>query len=578
MPVENSTPNRDYQLPYEFNELKDDVSRVIAALMAIDLDIANVFIALAGKAAGVHSHAITDVTGLAAALEAKLASAERGIANGVASLDASGKVPSTQLPTALFGALAYQGTWNANTNTPTIPAASSSNKGYYFKVSVAGSTAISGINDWKIGDWIVSNGTAWDKVDNTERVQRVAGLEGDISVASLRSALASVVKTGDTMTGPLSVPAGGTGSQVIRASEVPAHAFKLISTIAGTNSNLNDYTAPGLYHQNLSAGATAGENYPSAQAGLLIVHESPTAFVYQTYVTYGSDSTIYFRAKYQTNWYPWRTVIDSRGGSFEGGISFGSEWAAAANNLSRHIALYGSTVGINAYNNGMNHVVEDGYTFAWYQGGSRAALISAASHFYSKGNMYVGGVRTSNGPATLGFKTFSSGAYDTASIVATGGTSGDTGSATLSALCSEFQINGNIVLHSGDLVSQAEAEAGVATEPRVWSAERVRQAALAAQGVEQAWQNVLASRAYNTVYQNTTGKPITVNINAQDSQSTAIYMEVSADNATWTRVGWVIGFGNGGGRSNITTIVPDGWYYRLGTGIGSTINIWAELR
>lgn len=47
---------------------------------------------------GPHTHAEADVTGLTAALAAKQATSEKGQANGYASLDASGKVPSAQLP------------------------------------------------------------------------------------------------------------------------------------------------------------------------------------------------------------------------------------------------------------------------------------------------------------------------------------------------------------------------------------------------------------------------------------------------------------------------------------------------
>ncbi|RWM29785.1 hypothetical protein [Mesorhizobium sp.] len=178
MPVENVTPNRGYQLPDLSNDLADDVFRLISAFSAIDVDVANMLVAIGQRALELHSHVISDVTGLQAALDAKQNENEKGNANGYASLDSTGKVPSAQLPSALFGALSYQGTWNANTNTPTMPAASSANKGQYYKVDTAGATNVSGITDWQIGDWIVSNGTSWDKIDNTDQVNSVAGLQG----------------------------------------------------------------------------------------------------------------------------------------------------------------------------------------------------------------------------------------------------------------------------------------------------------------------------------------------------------------------------------------------------------------
>lgn len=193
MPVENTTANRGYQLPDASNDIADDVYRLIAGLEAIDIDVAGLLASLAGKAAAIHTHVIADTTGLQSALDAKEAVANKGVANGYASLDGTGKVPSAQLPAAVFGALAYQGVWNANTNTPTIPAASSANKGYYYKVTTAGTTTIDGESDWKAGDWIVSNGTSWDKADHTDQVMSVAGLVGTISAAALKAALAIAI-------------------------------------------------------------------------------------------------------------------------------------------------------------------------------------------------------------------------------------------------------------------------------------------------------------------------------------------------------------------------------------------------
>jgi hypothetical protein len=102
-----------------------------------------------------------------------------GVANGVATLDGSGKVPVSELPAAVLGALSYQGTWNASTNTPTL-ASGVGTKGYYYVVSVAGSTNLDGVTDWLIGDWAVYNGTAWQKVDNTDQVTSVNGQTGTV--------------------------------------------------------------------------------------------------------------------------------------------------------------------------------------------------------------------------------------------------------------------------------------------------------------------------------------------------------------------------------------------------------------
>jgi hypothetical protein len=116
----------------------------------------------------------TDITGLGTA-----STKDAGSPLGVATLDAGGKVPVSELPAAVLGALSYQGTWNASTNTPTLTS-STGTKGYYYVVSVAGNTNLDGITDWLVGDWAVYNGTVWQKVDNTETVTSVNGQTGAV--------------------------------------------------------------------------------------------------------------------------------------------------------------------------------------------------------------------------------------------------------------------------------------------------------------------------------------------------------------------------------------------------------------
>jgi hypothetical protein len=116
----------------------------------------------------------TSITGLGTA-----STKDSGVANGVATLDGSGTVPISQLPAAVIGALSYQGTWNASTNTPTLTS-SVGTKGYYYVVNVAGSTNLNGITDWQIGDWAVYNGSAWQKIDNTDAVTSVNGYTGTV--------------------------------------------------------------------------------------------------------------------------------------------------------------------------------------------------------------------------------------------------------------------------------------------------------------------------------------------------------------------------------------------------------------
>ena len=136
-------------------------------------DVGTIGLAYGGTGATTDSGARTSLgLGTAAVLNA-------GVAGGVATLDGSGTVPTSQLPGAVLGGLNYQGTWNASTNVPTL-ASSVGSKGYYYVVSTAGSTNLNGITDWKIGDWAVYDGSTWQKVDNTDAVSSVNGFTGAV--------------------------------------------------------------------------------------------------------------------------------------------------------------------------------------------------------------------------------------------------------------------------------------------------------------------------------------------------------------------------------------------------------------
>ena len=118
------------------------------------------------------------------------------VGESVASL-VDGKVPTSQLPSAILGALSYQGTWDASTNSPAVPAATSSNKGWYYVVSTAGTSSVDGVADWEIGDWVVSSGTGWGKIDNSDKVSSVAGKTGVVTLTKSDVGLSNVDNTSD---------------------------------------------------------------------------------------------------------------------------------------------------------------------------------------------------------------------------------------------------------------------------------------------------------------------------------------------------------------------------------------------
>ena len=176
----------------------------------------------------------TDITGLGTA-----STKDAGSPLGVATLDAGGKVPVSELPAAVLGALSYQGTWNASTNTPTLTS-STGTKGYYYVVSVAGNTNLDGITDWLVGDWAVYNGTVWQKVDNTETVTSVNGQVGAVvlTASDVGAQPAGTYVTSVSATSPVTSSGGTTPTIAMPAANGTTNGY-LTSTDWTTFSTIS---------------------------------------------------------------------------------------------------------------------------------------------------------------------------------------------------------------------------------------------------------------------------------------------------------------------------------------------------
>jgi hypothetical protein len=159
---------------------------------------------------------------------------------------------------SIGGGLSYQGTWNATTNTPTL-ASSTGTNGYYYIVATAGSTNLNGITDWKIGDWLLFNGSVWQKIDQSETLQSITSSDGSIIVTTTGSTAdlsvsqtspASVLveqvrnSTGATLTKGTAVYISGATGQLPTVSKAlatsdstSAQTLGLITTDLANNSN-----------------------------------------------------------------------------------------------------------------------------------------------------------------------------------------------------------------------------------------------------------------------------------------------------------------------------------------------------
>lgn len=128
----------------------------------------------------------------------------------------SGKISLSVIPDSVLGQLEYIGTWNATTGTAvsdTRPNIEDGNtkrlyrKGDYYIVKTAGTKlpdtkTITELDGLQIGDWIVYNGTTWDKIDNTDYIKTVAGISpknGDVTIDDIVDALNKKSLTATTL-------------------------------------------------------------------------------------------------------------------------------------------------------------------------------------------------------------------------------------------------------------------------------------------------------------------------------------------------------------------------------------------
>ena len=232
--------NGDYNAGQITNTPAGNIAAVTVQAALNELD--------AEKAALVHTHPVADVSDMSAnartfnqaanyaAMRTALglgSAAVEGVsqtsaANRVVQALGTGKIDTSFLPDSVLGQLEYQGTWAAATNSPAIPAASTANKGWFYVASnsVAAGHGYANIPNiaYDTGDWIVSNGTSWDKVDNTDAVSTVFGRLGAIVAAN-----------GDYNAGQITnTPAGNIAAVTVQAAlnELDAEKAALVHTHA----------------------------------------------------------------------------------------------------------------------------------------------------------------------------------------------------------------------------------------------------------------------------------------------------------------------------------------------------------
>jgi hypothetical protein len=166
-------------------------------------------------------------SGIYNALDTKIDLSEKGAINGVATLDGSGKIPSSQLT---VDAVEYKGTWNPDTNTPTLTNGVG-NTGDLYVASTSGTTDFGAGNiTFKSGDWVIYNGSEWEKSVNSNLVDSVFGRTGVVTAQS-----------GDYTSTLITNSSTVTGATVTNALDnLQSDIDSLESATTGINNTLND--------------------------------------------------------------------------------------------------------------------------------------------------------------------------------------------------------------------------------------------------------------------------------------------------------------------------------------------------
>jgi len=153
------------------------------------------------------------------------------VAGLVPQLDGSGKISMSQIPASLQGALNYQGTWNASTNSPDLTQSQYKQKGFYFVVSTPGSTSLDGHGDWLSGDLAIYDGSTWDKVSGNDSevisVNNVSPVNGNVTLTP-----SSIGAIGTAAINAINGVAGLNGTAQIGTLQLPVATTEAIGAIS----------------------------------------------------------------------------------------------------------------------------------------------------------------------------------------------------------------------------------------------------------------------------------------------------------------------------------------------------------
>jgi hypothetical protein len=183
-------------------------------------------------------------------------------------------ISTLSVNTAVLGAVIYQGTWNALTNTPTLTS-SVGTKGQYYTVSVGGTRDLDGSTVFQIGDMVIYSGTSWDKIDGAaNEVRSVAGRTGDVLLSTADLAEASnLFYTDARARAALSVTGGALSynqaTGVLSSTATSLTSSAIITALTFTPANSSTLAQPNGIATLDSSGKLPTAQIPAALVGAL---------------------------------------------------------------------------------------------------------------------------------------------------------------------------------------------------------------------------------------------------------------------------------------------------------------------
>ena len=141
------------------------------------------------------------------------------------------------------GGMTYQGTWNANTNTPAL-ADGTGTKGYYYLVATAGSTSIvtttGTVSQWNVGDMIAYDGTNWNKFNGLP--SEVTTVNGQIGAVTLYAGTTAL----GTSSGSVTLPNTALSNSSVTIGSTSVALGATAATVAGLTLTSPTLTTPVL--------------------------------------------------------------------------------------------------------------------------------------------------------------------------------------------------------------------------------------------------------------------------------------------------------------------------------------------